>query len=112
VNVIWQGDANAVAIAALAHCDAPPHILNVTGSATLSVRRLAERLGELLGGAPRFVGSEQERALLSNSAQMQQLFGAPRVDESRLVEWVAQWIKQGGDVLSRPTHFEERSGRF
>ncbi|MDH3496896.1 MAG: NAD-dependent epimerase/dehydratase family protein, partial [Gemmatimonadota bacterium] len=31
VNVIWQRDANAVAIRAFAHCAVPPVVLNVTG---------------------------------------------------------------------------------
>ena len=45
VNVIWQGDANRIAIECLAHAATPPFVVNVTGAETLSVRELAERFG-------------------------------------------------------------------
>jgi nucleoside-diphosphate-sugar epimerase len=112
VNVIWQGDANACAIAALALADAPPAVLNVTGVRTLSVREVALRFAELLGRSTLLVGTEMKSALLSNSSRMQKLLGSPLVDEETLIEWVASWISRGGDLLSKPTHFEERSGRF
>jgi nucleoside-diphosphate-sugar epimerase len=112
VNVIWQGDANAAAIAALALCARPPAILNVTGSRVLSVRETAGRLGDLLGKEPRFLGSERDDALLSNSSRMLELVGKPRVDELTLIQWVAAWVKSGGPLLSKPTHFEERGGAY
>src|SRR5207253_3516067 len=40
VNIIWQGEANARIIRALAHCETPPKILNITGPDKLSVRWL------------------------------------------------------------------------
>src|SRR5262252_5157608 len=45
VNVIWQGDANRVAIESLPLASAPPFVVNLTGSETLSVRDLAEWFG-------------------------------------------------------------------
>ena len=112
VNVIWQGDANANAIAALAHCSAPATILNVTGTQTLAIREAANRIAQLMNKQVAFTGTESEDALLSDSSQMQTLFGDPDIDEDQLIEWVAKWVSSGGASLAKPTHFEERSGRF
>ena len=38
VNVIWQGDANRIALECLPLAGAPPFVVNVTGGETLSVR--------------------------------------------------------------------------
>lgn len=111
-NVIWQGDANAQALALLDHCAAPAFVLNVTGPETVSVRRVAEHFGTIFGTQPHFTGSEAPTALLSNAAKAQQLFGYPRVALQQLIEWTAAWIDQGGAMLNKPTHFEARDGRF
>jgi nucleoside-diphosphate-sugar epimerase len=112
VNVIWQRDANAVALRALAHAASPPLVLNLTGTATLAVRDLAVRFGKSLGVAPRFAGTEQDTALLSNSARCTELFGEPPTSLDEMVAQVAGWVKQGGEGLGKPTRFQEREGRF
>lgn len=112
LNTIWQGDANAQALASLAHAATPPLVLNVTGSRTLQVRAIAERFGELFGKPPVFEGTEATDALLSNNACAAALFGPPQVDEDQLMRWVADWLLQGGKLLNKPTHFESRNGRF
>ena len=111
-NTIWQGDANAQALASLAHTATPPLVINVTGSRMLRVRNIAERLGELFGKPPVFEGTEATDALLSNNACAAALFGPPQVDEDQLIHWVADWLLQGGTILNKPTHFESRDGRF
>src|SRR5215218_1662694 len=79
VNVIWQGDANEIALRALHHCGVPAKFLNVTGPETLSVRWLAEQFGNMFGQSPLFTGQEQETALLNNAAEAFRLFGYPNV---------------------------------
>lgn len=111
-NVIWQGDANAQALALLTHCATPPFICNITGPETVSIRRVAEQFGELFGKEARFTGSEAATALLSNAALAQQLFGYPTVSLQQMITWIAAWIQHGGAALNKPTHFETRDGRF
>ena len=112
VNVIWQGDANAIALRAFAHCQSPPLILNVTGPETVSVRYLALCFGAIFKKPPRFEGEEAPTALLSNASRCHQLFGYPRVPLGRMIEWVAEWVGIDGPTLHKPTHFEVRDGKF
>ena len=112
INVIWQGDANAQAIQSLAYATSPPFVINVTGPETLAVREAAERIGELLGREPTFVGSPARDALLSDSSMARDLFGPPTVSTDRLIGWVAEWVGRGGTHLGKPTHFETRDGAF
>jgi nucleoside-diphosphate-sugar epimerase len=111
-NTIWQGDANAMTLRALDHCATPPRVFNVTGPEVLRVREVCARLGERFGVEPRFTGTEAETALLSNGAAGIAALGPPRVTAERLVEWVADWLRSGGRLLDKPTHFETRDGRF
>jgi nucleoside-diphosphate-sugar epimerase len=113
VNVIWQGDANALALAALARAAAPdPYVVNVAGRETLSVRELAHRLAARLGVTAHVEGEEAPDALLSNSARMHELLGDPLMPLDTLMTWVVEWISHGGRLLGKPTSYEKRDGRF
>ncbi|MBV8879240.1 MAG: NAD(P)-dependent oxidoreductase [Planctomycetaceae bacterium] len=112
VNVIWQGDANAIALRMLRLGETPPRVFNVTGAETLSVRELAGRFGELLGKKPVLEGRESDTALLSNAGRARSVFGPPRVGVEQVVGWVAHWVKHGGRTLNKPSHFETRDGKF
>lgn len=112
VNVIWQGDANEMAIRSLVLCASPPVALNVTGPETVSVRWLAERFGDAFGVKPVFAGEEQPTALLSNASAAHAKLGYPRVSLRQMIEWTAEWVEAGGETLSKPTHFQERAGAF
>jgi nucleoside-diphosphate-sugar epimerase len=111
-NVIWQADANAMALAALMHASSPPLVVNLAGPEELSVRATCLELGRLLGTDVSFTGHEADDALLSNGARGWALLGAPRVDTARLLAWTADWVRRGGASLDKPTHFESRTGRF
>ena len=113
VNVIWQGDANAMALRSLLHASADPALaLNVTGPETATIRALAQRFGELLGREPVLTGVEAETALLSNAARAHALFGYPEVPLETLIRWVAGWLGTGGRLLNKPTHYETRDGKY
>jgi len=112
VNVIWQRDANSVALRAFAHCAAPPFVLNVTGPDTVRIRDVAERFGRAFGRTPTFVGVELGTALLSNAARCAELFGTPEMTLDGMIEAVAEWVRAGGKSLGKPTHYQERQGGF
>lgn len=112
VNVIWQGDANAMTICALADCSVPEFTINIAGPEILRVRDVCERFGKLLGMTPRFNGTEADDALLNDGSEGRRRYGEPRVSADRLIEWIADWVARGGESLGKPTHFETRDGQF
>jgi nucleoside-diphosphate-sugar epimerase len=112
VNLIWQRDANAVALRSFAHAGVPPFVLNVTGKPAISVRWLAEQLGRRFGIEPVVEGAESETALLSDATRAETLFGTPEVGIDEMISRVAEWVEQGGRSLGKPTHFEMREGKF
>jgi nucleoside-diphosphate-sugar epimerase len=111
-NVIWQGDANEIAIRSLLHCSVPARVLNVTGPETLSIKWLAEQFGLAFNKQPVFVNEPQTSALLSNASEAHKLFGYPRVTLKTMIEITATWLESGGQVWTKDTHFQERNGKF
>ena len=112
LNTIWQADANAMALQALAHAASPPLVLNVTGPELLAVREICARFGALMQKPVHFTSSEASTALLSCAQRAFDLFGPPRISAGQLIEWIADWVMRGGPALGKPTHFESRDGRF
>lgn len=112
LNALWQGDANAMALCAFGHVASPPFVVNLAGPETLSVRRVAEEFGKLLGRPVAFEGDEAPDALLSNGQLGHRLFGYPRVTVGQMIAWITDWVRRGGATLGKPTHFESRDGRF
>jgi nucleoside-diphosphate-sugar epimerase len=112
VNVIWQGDANARALQSLALTECPPKILNVTGRECLSVRLLAEQFGRRLDRTPIITGEEADLAWLNNAAQSFDLLGDVTVSLEQMMTATADWVRNGGVSLGKPTHFESHDGKF
>jgi dTDP-4-dehydrorhamnose reductase len=113
VNVIWQRDANSWCLRSFAHCQSPPFVLNLTGPETLSVRELATEFGRQFGIEPIFRPElEGSTSLLNNAAKAATLFGRPTATPPEVIGWIADWIRQGGVMLNKPTHFQTRDGKF
>jgi nucleoside-diphosphate-sugar epimerase len=113
VNVIWQGEANARCLRSFPLCQAPPLVLNITGSETLSVREVALEFGRHFGIQPSFASeTEGPSALLSDASKARELFGDPKIRPQEMISGIANWITNGGPLLNKPTHFQARDGRF
>jgi nucleoside-diphosphate-sugar epimerase len=112
MNVIWQADANAMSLAALAHASVPPFVLNVAGPELLRVREVCEQFGRLMNRPVQFREVESPDALLNNGGLGHKLFGPPGVGIDQLLRWTADWVMRGGESLGKPTHFESRDGKF
>jgi len=112
LNTIWQRDASAVSLESLVHASTPPNVMNITGPEILSVRRLAEEFAARMGKSVAFAGEESSDALLSDASKAFTLFGKPQVSIGQMLDWIADWVVRDGTTLAKPTHFEERAGRF
>ncbi|MRX46586.1 MULTISPECIES: NAD-dependent epimerase/dehydratase family protein [Pedobacter] len=112
VNVIWQGDANEIAIRSLLHCEAPAKMLNVTGPETLSIKWIANQFGKIFGKEPKFIYEAEGTALLNNASECHRLFGYPKVTVREIIDITATWLQQGGEEFGKATHFQERGGKF
>ena len=112
VNLIWQRDANDYIIQAITLAKSPPAVLNVTGPGAISIRQLAEQIGNQLGRKPKFVSQEAETALLSNASKCFSLFGYPKTTLNEMVSFIVKWVAGGRVVLNKPTKYDKRNGRF
>ncbi len=114
VNVIWQRDANAIALQLLAHATVPAVAVNVTGLEPHAVRSLAKSLGERLGRTPAFIGTEAADALLSDARGLRSRFGETLdlMPLDQLLDMTAEWVRAHRPLLGKATKFEVRDGRF
>ena len=112
VNVIWGGDANTAVLAALAACEIPPRIINITGLEAIAIRDVAERFGQLMNRKPVFSGSESSTSLMSNAGRYRKELGGPTISVDQMIRWIVHWVKIGGTTMKKPTHFQTRDGKF
>ena len=112
VNVIWQGEASAMAISALALAASPPFVLNVAGPEILSVRDIAGRFANIMNRQPHLLGHESPDALLNDARKAHALFGPPEVTADQMISAAADWVMRGSPSFNKPTHFQTRDGKF
>ena len=110
-NVIWQGDANRLALRALGVAASPAVALNVTGPIART-RDIAETVGRLAGITPVFEGEERDDALIANVDALSRELPHTAVPLETLCAWAVSWIRNGGTLLGKPTRFETRDGRY
>ncbi len=89
VNVIWQGDASAMVLAALADAASPPWVVNVAGAEILSVREVCQQFGRLFGKPVRLTGCEPSDALLNNGEMAHGRYGPPQISVDQMMRWIA-----------------------
>ena len=111
-NVIWQGDANTVALRCLAHATTPTTPINVTGPETFEVAKVAAEFGKLLGKTPKLAGKPAPTGWINNAARMVKEFGTPSVPLQRMIAWTADWLARDMTTLNKPTHYEVRDGKY
>lgn len=112
VNVIWQRDANAMAINSLAHVATPPRILNIAGSEVLRIRDVCIELGTLMNKQVSFTGTEAADAIINNATASYAALGKPTITSQQMIRLTAEWTMRGGHSLGKATHFESRNGSF
>lgn len=111
VNMIWQGDANRLALRGLAAASTPAMALNVTGP-MIHVRAVAERLAHYAGVPPIFSHEEGDESLVANVSRLDACLPYTALPLDTLCAWAIAWIRQEGRLLNKPTKFEVRDGRF
>lgn len=114
-NVIWQGDANRLALRSIASAAVPSLALNVTG-AIVSVREIAELIAARLKVGVAFDEPDANQSppdvLLANTTQLQQRLPYNAMALETLCNGAADWVQAGQHVLSKPTKFDVRDGKY
>lgn len=111
-NVIWQGDANAIALRCLLQATVPASPINVTGPETISIRWLAKQFAAMMGKEAIITGEEADKAWLSNAALSNRLFGYPVISLGQMMQWTSDWVMAQMPSHNKPTHFEARDGTY
>jgi nucleoside-diphosphate-sugar epimerase len=111
VNVIWQGDANRLALRALTMATQPALALNVTGP-IVTVREIADRCAVHAGMRAQFAGHEGDQSLIANVSRLHERLPYTPLPLDTLCAWAVAWIRADGRLLNKPTKFEVRDGKF
>lgn len=112
-NVIWQGDANRLALRSLLAAEIPGRALNVTGP-VVSVHEIAQHVARTLHVDVQFdeTTGESPDALLANTDALSNALPYDALPLETLCAWAAEWAKSGQRLLSKPTKFDVRDGKY
>jgi nucleoside-diphosphate-sugar epimerase len=111
-NCIWQRDANDMILRSFDLTASPAEPWNLTGTAIVSVREVAQRFAELLQKKLHLIGAESSTALLNNSSKLTSKLGQPETNLDFMLREIAHWLQMNGRLLNKPTHFEVRDGKY
>jgi len=111
-NGIWQGDCCDQVLRSFDYATSPSSVLSITGPETFSIRWLANVFAEKFAKEAIITGQENGKAYLSNATKANSIFGYPSVPLGKVIDWVAHWIKSGGENIGKPTHFETQDGKY
>lgn len=112
INWIWQADAHDLILRSFTLTSSPASAWNLTHPQALRVRDVALEFARHFHKEPLLVGTEAPDALLSNPARLCSRLGPPPTRPDQVIGWIADWLRQGGASLNKPTHFETRDGVF
>jgi nucleoside-diphosphate-sugar epimerase len=112
LNLIWQQDANAFALQSLKLCQSPAVKLNVSSTKIFSVQQIALDFGKIFNKTPIFKNKPGGIGFICNTSKYQKLLGDPKTSLEQMIKWTAAWIKQDGKTIDKPTHFEEKDGKY
>lgn len=110
-NVIWQGDANRLALRALEAATSPARALNVTGP-VVSVREIASHLARVMGKSVTFSDDASTHALTANVDALNALLPGDAMSLETLCAFAAEWVMNDRPTLKKPTKFDVRDGKY
>lgn len=111
-NGIWQGDACDQVLRCLDHATSPASIMNITGPETFSIRQVAGEFGRYFDKEVVIVGEENGKGYLNNATKANTIFGNPEIPLGLVIQWIAHWVKTGGENSGKETHFETQDGKY
>ena len=104
VNLLSQRDAIDRALRGFEVAANPPTILNVAGPVT-DVEMVCNKLSEIVGKEPNFVGERADTALIANDDFCVERFGPYRDGVDEMIEAAAKWVINDGEDWDLPTMF-------
>ena len=104
VNLVFQRDANEVAIKCMNLASAPPAVINCAGS-IVSVKEVIARMARIMGRKVDVSENKVKECMIHNDDLAVKTFGPYRDKPAEMIEAAALWVKNGGKDWNKPTGF-------